>query len=56
MRRFTYTDLEADATRVGFFDPTSGRFTALTDDEAFILTHFRATERYVRGLLDSDYG
>ena len=54
-RRFTYTDLEADELRVGYFDPVIRRFTALTEDEVYILTHFRANEGYVRRLLDSDY-
>ncbi len=53
--RFTYTDVSAGTARVGYFEPGNGRFTALSADEAWILTHFRATEHYVRTRPDSDY-
>jgi hypothetical protein len=54
-RRFTYTELEPGDGCVGYFDPATGRFTALSNDEVYILTHFRASEGYIRRLLDSDH-
>jgi hypothetical protein len=48
---FEYRDPETDEWRVGYYDPVTGRFTALTDDEAEIITHFRCPERYVADTL-----
>ena len=53
--RFTYTDRKDQDTRVGYFDPWRSRVTCLTVDEHYIMSHFHATEHYVRSLLDSDY-
>jgi hypothetical protein len=43
--------------RVGYYHRSSNRFTALTDDEVFILTHYPPDdgEDYVRNLRDSTY-
>ena len=56
---YTYVDPVDPAlqeARVGYFDPATGRFTAMTEDERLILSHFAATESYVRNLPDSTYG
>jgi hypothetical protein len=53
--RFTYTHGNPPATRVGYYDARRSRLTVLDHDEVTILNHFRATERYVRSLPDSDY-
>jgi hypothetical protein len=52
--RFTYTGDTGDV-HVGYFEPERSRFTALDDAESVIITHFQATEHYVRTLADSDY-
>lgn len=55
--RFTYTDTQTSAPRVGYFHKPSNRFTGLTGDEKRITTHFRPDrgERYVAGLPRSTY-
>ena len=53
--RFTYTDDTHDVPRVGYFAPSTGLLTVLTESERVIVTHFPADEEYVRALLDSDY-
>ncbi len=64
---FAYLHVDPDdptiqEPRAGYFDrPTArfpqGRFTALTEDEALILSHYppRRGEQYVRSLHDSTY-
>ena len=52
---FEYRDLKTDAPRVGYYDRVTQRFTALTDDGATILTHYRCPERHVSGLVGSTY-
>ena len=52
---FTYTDRTSGDARVGYFDPLTECFTAVTADRRWIITHYPATEDYVRTLLDSDY-
>ena len=53
---FEYRDLQADLWRVGYYDRSTRRFTALNADETVILTHFRCPERYVaRSLRGSTY-
>lgn len=54
--RFTYTDRQRGQPRVGYYDPLSQRFTAVTENERWIVTHFPAADDYVRHLPDSDYG
>jgi pyocin large subunit-like protein len=56
-RQFTYVDRESRARRMGFYDPPSNRFTAVTSDGRRITTHFYpdTRERYVRGLQQSTY-
>jgi hypothetical protein len=53
--RLLYTDPESGDDRVGYFVPDRGWFTALSDDEQLILSHFRATGNYVRHLPDVIY-
>jgi hypothetical protein len=56
-RAFSYIDRTTRARRRGFYDPSTNRFTALTQDGKRITTHFRPDnrERYVRDLLESTY-
>jgi hypothetical protein len=56
-RQFTYVDRESRARQMGFYDPPSNRFTAVTSDGRRITTHFYPDtgERYVRGLQQSTY-
>lgn len=54
-KRFTYRDPNTADERVGYFDRRTGRFTALTDNEERIVTHFHADEQYVRRLPNSTY-
>ena len=51
--RFTYA--WKGGTRVGYFYRATRRFTALRDDEQFIITHFVMSERQVRALRGSTY-
>ncbi len=53
--RFTYRDLITQEMRIGFFDPSTGRFTALSEDGTTILTHFVTTETYIRSRPDLTY-
>ena len=55
--RFTYVDRSTKQRRVGYFDKATGRFTALTDNERRIVSHFRppAGEHYARTRLKSTY-
>lgn len=54
--RFTYTDRTTGLKRVGYWEAATRKFTALTDDETMILTHFRARKAtYPKTLPDSDY-
>ena len=49
---FEYRDPDTAEPRVGYYEPATRRFTALSDDESTILTHFRCPERYVRDTLE----
>jgi hypothetical protein len=53
--RFTYKDRATNEWRVGYFDPATGRFTAVSENGATILTHFPTSEAKVRGFPQSDY-
>jgi hypothetical protein len=55
--RFTYNDPRTGRPRIGYFDPTTGLFTALRGNGAFILTHFRPDdgEAYPLSLPNSTY-
>ncbi len=55
--RFEFEDGKSSRPRVGYYDVRMNRLTVLTDDELFILSHYRPTrgETYVRGLLRSTY-
>jgi hypothetical protein len=52
---FRYTDRMSGSPRIGYFDPPTERFTAVTSDRQRILTHFPAGVDYVRNLPNSDY-
>jgi hypothetical protein len=52
---FTYPDRTSGDPRVGYFDPLTLCFTAVTTDRQWIITHFPAAEQYVRTRPDSDY-
>lgn len=55
-RRFTYIDRRSGEPRVGYYQPSPRRFTALTEDMQTILTHFRPEDPdYPRKLLRSTY-
>jgi hypothetical protein len=55
-QRFTYDDPDWGEPRVGYFQESPRRFTALTMDEQTILTHFRPDrQRYPRTLPNSTY-
>lgn len=55
---FTYTDRDSGRPRLGYYDPSTNRFTGLSPDGRRIYTHFPPTngENYVRGLQDTTYG
>ena len=53
--RFTYQDLVTREMRIGYFDPATGRFTALSEDGLTIVTHFVTTEAYIRSRPNSSY-
>ena len=53
--RFTYNAPGTGEPRVGFFDRATGHFTALTDDEAILLTHYPLSEAKIRALPNSTY-
>jgi pyocin large subunit-like protein len=54
--RIPYEDRTTGLTRIGYFQPRSRKFTALTEDETIILSHFRAeSEGYVHRLRRRTY-
>lgn len=55
-RAFTYDDPDFGDPRVGYYHARTHRFTALTEDQQMILTHFCPDSRaYVRNLPRSTY-
>ncbi len=44
---FTYRDRTTDELRVGVYDPVSGMFTALSDDDRWIHSHMRTSQTYI---------
>ena len=54
---FTYVDRESNAGRIGFYDKSANRFTAVSGNGRRLTTHFRPSrgEAYVRGLERSTY-
>jgi hypothetical protein len=52
---FNYSDRTSGDPRVGYFDPLTECFTAVTFDRQWIITHYPTTEDYVRSLPDSNY-
>jgi hypothetical protein len=53
--RFNYRDRQTGEWRIGYYDRTTERFTAVSDDEQNIVSHFRCPEWYVAELPRSDY-
>jgi hypothetical protein len=52
---FGYEDDKPGEWRIGCYDSTTGRFTVITDDDRFIVSHFASDEDYAAGLTDSTY-
>lgn len=54
---FTYVDRESGDRHLGFYEKSSNRFTAMTEDGRRITTHFEPDngEAYVRQLPQSTY-
>jgi len=36
--------------RIGLYDPLTGLLTALTEEQEWIVTHYRTDPEYIRGL------
>lgn len=53
---FAYEQGVNQDPEAGYFIPSNGLFTALSDDESELLTHFRTDERYIRTRPMSTYG
>lgn len=53
--RFTSTDDSTRRPRIGYFQPSSGRFVVVSSDDRVIISHFRADDDYPYTLVDSDY-
>ena len=53
---FGYEDDETGEWRVGYYDRLAGLFTAVSDDDRYIVTHYPCDEDYVLDLTDSTYG
>ncbi len=51
---FGYRDRMTGDWHVGYYDPVAGRFTG-TDEDGWIVTHFRCDQRYMRDLWESEY-
>lgn len=49
---FRYHDYTTGHTRVGVYDDDTGLFTILSEDDRWIISHFRTHWGYVRGLLE----
>lgn len=55
-QRFTFTDRKTLKPRIGFYNQNNGKFTAVTEDEKEIVSHFLPKDkRYPYKLLDSTY-
>ncbi len=52
---FTFEDRSTGETRVGCYERSTSLFTSLSEDDRWIVTHFRCDERYLRGLPESTY-
>ena len=53
---FGYEDDRTGEWRIGCYDRATGRFTVVTSDDRFIVSHFASDESYVLLLTDSTYG
>ena len=47
---FLYRGIDTDLDRIGLYDPLTGLFTALTEEQEWIVTHYRTDPEYIRGL------
>jgi hypothetical protein len=54
-RRFTYIDRGSGDPRVGYYDPVTELFTALSPDESIIYNHLSVTEGYISHLPSSTW-
>lgn len=54
-RRFTFRDPKSGRLRIGYYDPSNGHLTVVDRTHTEIITHYRASERYVRNLPASPY-
>ena len=48
---FSYEDLLTAETRVGIYHRATQLFTALSDDDRWIVNHFKTDDGYIRGLM-----
>lgn len=53
-RIFAYEDPTTALPRVGCFDSETGLFTAMSDDDRWIVSHFRPHSDYIRNLIEDD--
>ena len=51
---FAYEDPTTHLPRVGCYDSETGLFTALSDDDRWIVSHFRPHPDYIRNLIEED--
>ncbi len=51
---FGYVDEKTGLNRLGLYDTETRHFTGISDDERWIVTHFRAAWGYIRDLMGSD--
>jgi len=49
---FLYYDYTTGFSRVGVYDEDTGLFTILSEDDRWIISHFRTHWGYVRGLME----
>jgi pyocin large subunit-like protein len=52
---FNYRDRSTGQWRLGYYDRLTQRFTSVDEDGERIVTHFRCSESYIRGLPENDY-
>ena len=52
---FSYEDTKTGLTRVGVYDRETELLTVLSDDDHWIINHFRCDEEYVMDLRENTY-